>query len=89
MTKGEYIQTIIEGVMQIWKTDTLADSIRSRKIWAAKLMNAYSDEEIMLGAEWVLTWNKNPRTIAELYFAMPRWKKEKENKAKQERWMFD
>lgn len=75
--------------MQIWKTDTLADSIRSRKIWAAKLMSAYSDDDIIRGAEWLLTWNKNPRTIAELYFAMPKWKAEQKVEENKKRWMFD
>lgn len=87
MTKKEYIQAIIDGIKEIWGTDELADSIRSRYIWAAKLMNAYSDEEIIGGAEWIMKWKK-PRTIAELYFAMPRFIAEKKEEEKKKRWQF-
>ncbi|MBK9272774.1 MAG: hypothetical protein IPM48_14410 [Saprospiraceae bacterium] len=87
MTKKEYIQAIIDGVKEIWEVEELADSPRSRYIWAAKLMDMYSDEDIIGGAEWIMKWKK-PRTIAELYFAMPRFIAEKEAEEKKKRWQF-
>ncbi|MBK9272825.1 MAG: hypothetical protein IPM48_14665 [Saprospiraceae bacterium] len=87
MTKKEYIQAIIEGVSQIWEVE-LIDSVRSRNIWTAKLMNQYSDEEIIGGAEWLKKHSK-PLTMSQLYFAMPRYMKEKKVEEQKRRWQFE
>lgn len=87
MTKKEYVQAIIEGVSQIWEVE-LIDSVRSRNIWTAKLMNQYSDEEIIGGAEWLKKHSK-PLTMSQLYFAMPRYMKEKKVEEQKRRWQFE
>lgn len=87
MSKKEFAVYIKDRIMEVWNTDVLAETAKSSYIYLYKLIDSYTEDEIIAAAQWLVTWSQ-PRNIAALWTSIGRWKWEKEKKESKEAWKY-
>lgn len=87
MNKREFAVYIRERIMEVWETEVLAETAKSSFIYLYKLIDNYSEEEIIEAARWLRTWT-TPRNVASLWTSIGRWKWEKDKNERRKLWQF-
>ena len=80
MRKREFASYIMERVAESWGVGDLAETKKAAYIWTIKLIDEYTEDEIVSAAVWLTTWSR-PRNMAQLYSVMKLWKKEQSKRA--------
>ena len=87
MSKRAIAYELREKIKHEWGVENLAETQKSSYIYLFKLIDNYTEDEVLSAAKWLKTW-KIPRCIANLWFAMPRWKEEQSKKTVRTNWQY-